>query len=156
EHEATREASVEFRRPSATAWRHAQAWAQRETDRAGGSLEVYEPIYDPVTPEARVSYVIGVALGRFCGDGNGVLDQAPPSAVSSGVLFVSIEGSDSVDTKPCRSICECWNQACGALAGGDDLRTFLRKSFFDYHKKAYDKRPIYFPLSSAKKSFVAF
>ena len=38
----------------------------------------------------------------------------------------------------------------------DDLRTYLRKSFFDFHKKLYENRPIYLPLSSAKKSFVAF
>jgi hypothetical protein len=45
----------------------------------------------------------------------------------------------------------------GAAVGpDDDLRTYLRKSFFDYHKKLYENRPIYFPLSSAKKSFVAW
>ena len=39
---------------------------------------------------------------------------------------------------------------------GDDLRTWLRKSFFGYHRELYENRPIYFPLSSSKRSYVAF
>jgi hypothetical protein len=42
------------------------------------------------------------------------------------------------------------------IGEGGDLSAYLRKSFFDYHKKSYENRPIYFPLSSAKKNFVAF
>ena len=42
------------------------------------------------------------------------------------------------------------------MGEGDDLRTYLQRSFFDYHKRLYENRPIYFPLSSAKKSYVAF
>lgn len=37
------------------------------------------------------------------------------------------------------------------------LRDYLRESFFkDDHLKRYEKRPIYCPLTSAKKSFVAW
>jgi hypothetical protein len=49
-----------------------------------------------------------------------------------------------------------WNEHGDAVGNGEDLRTYLRKSFFDFHKKLYENRPIYFPLSSSKKSFVAF
>jgi hypothetical protein len=38
-----------------------------------------------------------------------------------------------------------------------DLRTWLRLKFFtDAHKGMYENRPIYFPLSSEKKTFVAY
>ena len=38
-----------------------------------------------------------------------------------------------------------------------DLRTWLRLKFFgDVHKGMYENRPIYFPLSSEKKTFVAY
>jgi len=42
-----------------------------------------------------------------------------------------------------------------AVSPGDELRTYLQRSFFDDHRRLYENRPIYFPLSSAKKSFVA-
>jgi predicted RNA-binding protein YlxR (DUF448 family) len=32
----------------------------------------------------------------------------------------------------------------------------LQRSFFDWHKRLYENRPIYFPLSSTKRSYVAF
>jgi hypothetical protein len=37
-----------------------------------------------------------------------------------------------------------------------DLNVFLREKCFDFHKSVYENRPIYFPLSSAKKSFVVW
>ena len=37
------------------------------------------------------------------------------------------------------------------------LKSYLRERFFpDVHRKMYENRPIYFPLSSSKKSFVAY
>ncbi len=38
----------------------------------------------------------------------------------------------------------------------ESLEDWLRDEFFDYHRKLYENRPIYFPLASAKKSFVAY
>jgi hypothetical protein len=32
----------------------------------------------------------------------------------------------------------------------------LSKGFFDFHRKLYENRPIYFPLASERKSFIAF
>jgi hypothetical protein len=36
------------------------------------------------------------------------------------------------------------------------VRDWLRKDFFAFHKALYENRPIYFPLSSEKKTFVAW
>src|SRR5690606_17624836 len=45
-----------------------------------------------------------------------------------------------------------------ALTGGKktSLEDWLRADFFAYHKSLYENRPIYFPLSSEKRSFVAW
>ncbi|WP_437300227.1 BREX-6 system adenine-specific DNA-methyltransferase PglX [Sorangium sp. So ce426] len=156
DHESHREPSVEFRRPGPSPWRHAQDWAQRAVDRPEGSpLPPYEPVHDPPAPEAPVSFAVGVALGRFEANGQGILDVAPAGSLPSGIVFVSSEGGDSVDQTPCAPIIAAWKEHGAPIGEGDDLRTYLRKSFFDYHRKLYENRPIYFPLSSAKKSFVA-
>lgn len=157
EREQSRELSVEFRRPGQGAWHYAQEWAQRAVDRPEGApLPPYEPVYHPPTPESFVSFAIGVALGRFGANGEGILDVAPASALPSGILFISSEEADSIDQPPSAPIIAAWKEHGAIVGGGDDLRTYLRKSFFDYHRKLYENRPIYFPLSSAKKSFVAF
>jgi hypothetical protein len=44
----------------------------------------------------------------------------------------------------------------GGAIGADDLRSYLRKDYFEYHRGLYENRPIYLPLSSSKKSFVAY
>jgi hypothetical protein len=143
EHESHREPSVEFKKPGPSPWRYAQDWAQRAVDRPDGApLPPYEPEYDPPDPEAERSFAVGIALGRFGANGEGILDpstttpSAPPpclrgSVVRSGILFVS--PSDP-----------------------GELRDWLRKDFFTYHKSLYENRPIYFPLSSEKRSFVAW
>lgn len=157
EHECVREPSVEFKRPGPSPWRHAQEWAQTAVDRPEGApLPPYEPVYDPPEPESFVSFAIGVALGRFDKDGHGLLDTAPPTALPAGILFVFSEGNDSLDMTPCASILEAWQEHGPAVGKGSDLRTYLRTSFFGYHKKLYENRPIYFPLASKGKSFVAF
>lgn len=156
-HELAREPSVEFKRPGPSAWRYTQEWAQLAVDRPEGApLPTYEPVYDPPAPESFVSFAIGVALGRFDKDSEGLLDEAPPSALPDGILFVSSEGSDSLDTEPCNPMHEAWKEHGAAVVQGEDFRTYLRTSFFAYHKKLYENRPIYFPLTSKGKSFVAF
>ena len=158
EHEAARENSVEFRKPGPSPWGHAQSWAQRAVDRpAGEPLPPYEPVYEEAKPESFVSFSIGVALGRFGANGEGILDAAPDSAVPHGVLFLSAATEDdSLKHSAAAPILVAWAEQGAAVGEGDDLRTYLRKNFFDHHKKLYENRPIYFPLSSAKKSFVAF
>jgi hypothetical protein len=156
-HEAAREASVEFCRPGPSAWTYAQSWAQLAVDRSDGApLPPYEPVFDPPAPESFVSFALGVALGRFGANGEGILDTAPASALPNGILFVSAEQGDNLDHPACTRLVDAWTEHGRAIAPEDDLRTYLRKSFFDFHKKLYENRPIYLPLSSVKKSFVAF
>jgi len=156
-HEAHRECSVEFSRPGPSPWKHAQDWAQAAVDRPHGvPLSRYQPSYEAPAAEVFVSFSIGVALGRFGTNGEGILEEAPPSALPAGILFVSPEARDSLDHPACSKLHGAWKEHGVAVGGGDDLRTYLRKSFFDYHKKLYENRPIYFPISSTKKSYVAF
>jgi hypothetical protein len=157
EHEAAREPSAEYLRPTASPWIYAQSWAQLAVDRSDGApVPLYEPVYDPATSVSFVSFALGIAVGRFGANGEGVLATAPASALPNGILFLSAERADSLDHPACASLLAAWNEHGTAISQGDDLRTYLRKSFFDFHKKLYENRPIYLPLSSAKKSFVAF
>jgi hypothetical protein len=66
DHESHREASVEFKRPGPSPWRHAQEWAQLAVDRPEGApLPPYEPVLDPEPPTDHLSFALGVALARF-------------------------------------------------------------------------------------------
>jgi hypothetical protein len=157
EHEAARENSVEFKRPGPSPWRYAQEWAQRAVDRpAGEPLPPYTPEYDPPKPEQFVSFAVGVALGRFGADGEGILDAAPDTALPAGILFLSdATERDSLDHPACRMLHGMWAEHGAAISPKDDLSTYLRKGYFDYHKGVYENRPIYLPLGSEKKTFVA-
>jgi hypothetical protein len=158
DYEAAREGSVEFRRPDQSAWAYAQNWAQRAVDRSDGApLPSYEPTYEEVSPESFISFAFGVALGRFGANGEGILDFAPHTALPAGILFVSAASeSDSLAHPACEPLHAAWHEHGATVGGGDDLRTYLRKGFFAYHKALYENRPIYFPLSSNKRSFVAW
>jgi hypothetical protein len=162
-HESHREPSVEFKSPGPSPWRYAQDWAQRAVDRPEGEpLPPYDAEYDPPDPEAAVSFAIGVALGRFGKNGEGILDSAPPDALPAGILFVG--PSEHLEDSLAHPA------LVRALTGPDgerirvpaskgkatELRDYLRKDFFAYHKALYENRPITFPLSSEKKSFVAW
>lgn len=158
DHEAAREASPEFRGPSSSPWRYAQSWAQRAVDRSEGTpLPAYEPTYDPPEPTAFVSLAVGVALGRFGAAGEGILDTPPPTALAAGILFLADDESaaDSLEHPACAPLHAAWTEHGAAVGDGDTLRTYLRTGFFDWHKRLYENRPIYFPLSSAKKNYVA-
>jgi len=155
--ESVRESSVEFKGPGPSPWRYAQDWAQRSVDRPEGvPLPPYEATFDEPDPVAFVSFAIGVALGRFGSKGEGILDTTPAFALPGGILFVSPEGHDSVDHPACASLLGVWKDLGAAVGGGDELREYLTGGFFAHHKKLYENRPIYFPLSSGKKSYVAF
>ncbi len=157
-HESHRETSIEFRAPGSTSWPYIQQWAQLAVDRDPNEtrLPLCQPEHDPPTPEQFISFAIGVALGRFGTNGEGILAAAPDSALPDGILFLSAAGADSLDHAGAAPLCAMWEEHGNAVGAGDDLRTYLRTSFFGYHKKLYEGRPIYFPLSSARKSFVAF
>lgn len=158
EHEAARENSVEFKQPEASAWNYAQQWAQQAVDReAGAPLPKYQPVYEEPPATHFVSYAIGVALGRFGANGEGILNEAPSDALPNGVLYLSAHSEqDSLEHPTCKPLKDTWQQYGGQIAKGTPLRTWLRLSFFkDVHLGMYENRPIYLPLSSAKKNFVA-
>jgi hypothetical protein len=156
-HEASREPSVEFRLPGPSPWRSAQDWAQRAVDRPDDEpLPPYEVQHDPPAPESFVSFALGVALGRFGADREGILKEPLLTALPAGIFFLSAEAGDSLDHPACACLLDAWKEHGTGVGAGDDLRTYLRKSFFDYHKKLYENRPTYFPLSSSKRNYVAF
>ncbi|GMU55099.1 MAG: hypothetical protein AMXMBFR33_42450 [Candidatus Xenobia bacterium] len=160
QHEEARETSVEFRRPGPSPWRTAQEWAQRAVDRpAGAPLPAYEPKLDPEPQVDHLSFALGVALGRFGAEGQGILEVAPAGALPHGILYLSAAGGpDSLEHPAAAPLLRAW-QEHGALIAPRcaDLREYLRTRHFpDDHLKRYEKRPIYFPLSSARRSFVAW
>ena len=155
EHEAAREASVEFVRPGRSAWCSAQAWAQTAVDQQPGApLPAYVPTYQAARASEFVSFELGVALGRFGGEGGA--DDSPRLSLPNGTLFVTCESSSDLDHPACLSIVAAWKKHRAGIGTENELGTWLRKSFFECHKKTYENRPIYFPISSKKKSFVAF
>ncbi len=91
-HESHREPSVEFRRPGPSPWRHAQAWAQLAVDRPEGApLPEYLPEHDPEPASDHLSNALGVALGRFGANGEGILDPTKDDlgrALPAGILFL--------------------------------------------------------------------
>lgn len=159
EHEATRETSVEFKKLGASAWKYTQEWAQTAVDRKPGTpLPNYEPIYEDPPPTNFISYAIGVALGRFGANGEGILKQVPAFALPHGILYISAYSEkDSLEHPSCKPIQEAWYEYGSIIAKGTQLRKWLRLSFFkEVHLGMYESRPIYFPLSSPRKNFVAF
>ena len=160
-HAAATEGSVEFICPGRSTWRYVQDWAQRSVDRPiAAPLPAYDPEYDPPAAEAHVSFAIGVALGRFGANGEGILDTAPADALPAGILFIGPDDSivDSLAHPAAARIEAAWAEHHVAILDGrrSTLRDWLRKDFFAYHKGIYENRPIYFPLSSEKKTFVAW
>jgi len=171
EHEAHRETSVEFRQPGPSCWTWAQDWAQQAVDRpAGAPLPPWEPVHTQATRLDHLSFALGVALGRFgappaaVGEGHrsqqySLLNQAPASALPHGILFLAnTDGvTDSLVHPACAPLHEVWATHGARIAPKATLHEYLRGKFFaDDHLKRYEKRPIYFPLSSEKKNFVAW
>jgi hypothetical protein len=159
EHETARENSVEFKKPGASAWNYVQEWAQKAVDREPGTpLPDYQPIYEQPPATNFVSYSIGVALGRFGANGEGIIENAEENVLPQGILYLSNYCEhDSLEHPASKIIHETWQQYGATIAKNKTLREWLRQNFFkDVHLGMYENRPIYFPLSSTKKSFVAF
>jgi hypothetical protein len=165
-HESRREPSVEFVAPGPSPWRHAQLWTQRAVDRADGeSLPAYVEELDPEPATDHLSFALGVALGRFGSKGQGILDPATADlshALPSGLCFLdgSLDNADLVDSlghTACGLLRSTWTDRCPAIDADTDLRTWLRTQLFaDVHKGMYENRPIHWPLSSERKTFVAW
>ena len=165
-HESHREASVEFRSPGPSNWRHIQEWAQAAVDRPEGeSLPPYVAELDPEPPTDHLSFAFGVAVGRFGANGEGTFgpNRANHSAaLPAGICFLdgSLENGapgDSLGHSAVELLHEKWSEHAPAVDLSTDLRTWLRLKFFgDVHRGMYENRPIYFPLSSERKTFVAY
>jgi hypothetical protein len=169
-HESHREPSVEFKFPGPSSWRHAQEWAQLAVDRPEGApLPVYTEVLDPEPPTDHLSYALGCALGRFGRNGEGILDpttadlsdHGPTGTLPSGILFLdgtldAADRSDSLGHPAAALLHDTWHTQ-PTLASGSTLRDYLRTDFFSaVHRQMYDNRPIHWPLSSKKKTFVAW
>ncbi|MCR9202527.1 MAG: BREX-6 system adenine-specific DNA-methyltransferase PglX [Planctomycetaceae bacterium] len=162
-HEAHREPSVEFQSPGPSPWRHAQDWAQLAVDRPEGDpLPPYTEQLDSEPPTDHLSFGVGVALGRFHATGGIVDPQADDlsDALPGGMLFLDgslpdEDLSDSLGHAATGVLHDKWEQYGEHVDGS--LRTWLRTDFFkDVHLKMYENRPIHWPLTSAKKTFVAW
>lgn len=165
-HEKHREPSVEFLSPGASPWRYAQTWAQAAVDRPEGApLATYEPEYDPEPATDHVSYALGVALGRFGRNGAGILDPSKDdlsNALPSGVLYLdgALETNDLRDSlghTAAAPLHAAWAEHGRSIDEQSDLRDYLRAKFFEQvHRKMYESRSIHWPLSSEKRTFVAW
>lgn len=182
EHERAREASVEFEKPGPSAWTYAQDWAQRAVDRPKGEpLPSYDPVYEREQPLDHLSFALGLTMGRFAANGAGLINAHNPSSPSAGppraapslpcaapsspcaalpdgILYLSASGGpDSLEHSASQPLHRAWETYGPKVSKKGALRDYLRESFFkDDHLKRYEKRPIYFPLTSSKKSFVAW
>ena len=166
DHESHREASVEYKLPGPSCWRHAQDWAQRQVDCCeNDDLPVYTEEFDHKCPSTQISFALGVAIGRFHENGEGILNPACSdlsAKLENGICFLdgSLDGEaigDSLSHCAMKPLVSNWTKGDLELTFKADIRTWLRLKFFgEVHKEIYEHRPIYFPVSSGKKTFVAY
>jgi hypothetical protein len=77
-----------------------------------------------------------------------------PAAGTPGLLFLDASAvADGVDADEATPLRDAWEKH---PIPGTDLRTWLRLDFFAIHKKMYENRPIHWPISSEKRTFVAW
>jgi hypothetical protein len=164
EHEAARETSVEFKQPGSSCWDYAQDWAQQAVDRPSGTpLPDWNPVYKESSATNWVSYAFGSAIGRFGANGEGILTDTPENALPHGILYLSAYSGDQPDSKDSLNhiasapLLIAWHKHSNQIPKSKSLHDWLRLNFFkEVHIGMYEQRPIYFPLSSAKKNFVAY
>jgi hypothetical protein len=140
-------------------------WAQVAVDRPEGApLPDYTPQYDPEPPTDHISFALGVALGRFGPNGEGILqDTNPANTLPAGILF--LDGTlDSEDHRydlghpAATHLHNAWKTHGNSIdTKRKNLRDYLRLDFFStVHRSMYENRPIHWPLSSSNKTFVAW
>jgi len=166
-HVKTVENDVDFIYPGFSSWRYAQEWAQTAVDRSeGAALPDYIEELDPEPSTDHLSFALGVALGRFSPTCEGILDPTKDDlthALPGGILFLdgTLDGEDwrdSLGHPAATALHQAW-QTYGPAIGTKrkSLRQWLALDFFkDVHKGMYENRPIHWPLSSTKKTFVAW
>ena len=166
-HEAHREPSVEFKKPGSSPWRYAQCWAQDAVDRTDGiPLRTYMQEFDPEPATDHLGFALGIAIGRFDANGLGILNPVTDNmaqALSDGILFLDLtlddgDTRDSIGHPAAASLHEAWASYHTFIGTKrKSLREWLALDFFkDVHKGMYENRPIYWPLSSTNKTFVAW
>ncbi len=160
-HERSRESSVEFARPGPSCWNLAQQWAQDAVDRGSDEPLVPFAVAAHENPAAAnlLSFAIGVAVGRFGANSEGILTKAPVTALPHGILYLSdaTDEHDGLALPASEPIHDAWAAHGADVDDKRTLKEYLRDRFFpDVHRKMYENRPIYFPLSSAKRTFVAY
>ena len=159
EYETSRETSVEFSQINESNWDSTQHWAQNTIDRRlGEPLPGFKSGTDELRQTNYLSFAVGVALGRFGTNGEGVLEKVSKMALPNGILYMSTHShQDSLFISASRLIKDVWTKYGNDIAPKKSEREWLINSFFkDVHLDMYANRPIYFPLSSKKKNFVAF
>lgn len=151
-HEAARESSIEFRRPGPSAWESVQAWAQEVVDSRQALLAEPPNGRGQVDSVRSRSFSVGVSLGRFDPTGSGVRLKALSGSLREGLLFLGPgNGLDML-------LADEWLSLRKSFEGVSTsaVSEWLKREFWDFHRGEYENRPIYFPLSSSRRSFVAF
>lgn len=147
--ESCREGSSEFRKPCPHDWEGIQDWAQLAADAdEPPPLELARK-----APELtrRLSFAFGVSIGRFDAQGAGILESAPETSVAEGIFFLSERGGGDGIDNPASEL-----RVLSESNGREWLRNWLRSEFWEFLRQEYENRPIYFPLASSKRCFVAF
>ncbi|HZH18362.1 MAG TPA: BREX-6 system adenine-specific DNA-methyltransferase PglX [Archangium sp.] len=148
------ESSWEFSNPSGHQWTEVQEWAQAAIDRpAGTGLSAFRSEARAADANQKCSFHLGILLGRFGKNGEGTLTDAPPDALPRGILFCPER--TPLDGSVYAALRTEWMQHARDFKSGT-LEEWIRNEFFEYHRKRYENRPIYLPLSSARRSFIAF
>jgi hypothetical protein len=164
-HESHREPSVEFKHPGPSPWRHAQAWARLAVDRPENTpLPEYTEELDPEPASDHLSFALGVALGRFGPNKEGILDPAaasPTTTLAHGLLFLDTtlgadDHRDGLGAPAAARLHAAWAKHAAAIATKRSLRDWLAIDFFALHRSMYENRPIHWPLSSTNKLFVVW
>jgi hypothetical protein len=132
----------------------------------GEDLPEYVEELDVEPATDHVSFALGVALGRFGGGGEGILDPADAEAMAGalphGVLFLdgTLEGddlSDGLGHAASGLLLKTWEERGAEVVEKGSLRDYLRDGFFkEVHRQMYENRPIHWPLSSERRTFVAW
>lgn len=164
--ESHNEPSIEYRAPGPSTWTDVQRWAQRAVDLGEGEpLPEYVKELDPEPPTDHISFAVGVALGRFGPNGEGILNPESDNldhALPHGILFLDgtladTDLRDDLGHDAAQVIHNTWTEHGSDSAANIGVRKWLRTKFFpDVHKGMYENRPIHWPLTSAGKIFIAW
>ncbi|NOU34911.1 MAG: SAM-dependent methyltransferase [Polyangiaceae bacterium] len=154
QHEWGNELSVDYRFVGRSSWSGAKRWAQTAVDRAEGE-PLPEILLGEDEPELwhTISQCLGVCLGRLSSRGGFATHQE--SHVPDGILLLS-PASQTLGHETCTPLRQAWTDLGERISPGADLSSYLRKFFFAQHRAMYEGRPIYLPLSSSKRTYVAY